>query len=88
MTETHTNILDRVLDPFAGCLTPEVARRIADLRADPDTQTRVDELAAKANEGMLTDPERAEYETYRSAFHFVTILQSKARAFLEQAGAS
>lgn len=83
----QTDVLDRVLDPFTHCLTPEVARRIADLRADQATQTRVDELADKATEGRLSDAERVEYEAYRSAFHFVTVLQSKARMLLKQAGA-
>jgi hypothetical protein len=86
MAETaHTDVLDRVLDPFTHCLTPEVARRIAELRADSGTQARVEELADKANEGQLTDEERAEYDAYRSAFHFVTILQSKARTLLKEA---
>ena len=88
MGETaHADVLDRVLDPLTHCFTPEVARRIADLRADSATQTRVDELADKANEGQLIDEERAEYDAYRSAFHFVTILRRKARALLRQAGA-
>ena len=88
MGETaHADVLDRVLDPLTHCFTPEVARRIADLRADSATQTRVDELADKANEGQLTDEERAEYDAYRSAFHFVTVLQTKARTLLKQASA-
>ncbi|HEU5073200.1 MAG TPA: hypothetical protein VFU02_03490, partial [Polyangiaceae bacterium] len=33
---------------------PEVARRIASLRADRETRQRLDELAAKANERGLT----------------------------------
>jgi hypothetical protein len=86
MAETaHTDVLDRVLEPFTHCLTPEVARRIAELRADSSTQARVEELADKANEGQLTTEERAEYDAYRSAFHFVTILQSKARTLLKEA---
>ncbi len=56
----QTDVLDRVLDPFTHCLTPEVARRISNLRADPDMQARVDELAGKANEGRLNERERAE----------------------------
>ena len=56
----QTDVLDRVLDPFIHCLTPEVARRISNLRADPDMQARVDELAGKANEGRLNERERAE----------------------------
>ena len=77
-------MLDRVLDPFTHCLTPEVARRIADLRADAEMQARVDELASKANEDRLSERERAEYDTYRSAFHFVTIPQAKARSLFKQ----
>lgn len=79
-----TSVLDQVLDPFMECLTPEVARRIADLRADVRTQSRVDELADKANEGQLTPAEEREYDRYLEAFHFVTILQVKARTFLER----
>jgi hypothetical protein len=85
MSETaQTDVLDRVLDPFTECLTPEVARRIAAMRADPDLQARVDLLASKANEGRLSARERAEYAAYRSAFHFITILQAKARALAKR----
>ncbi len=73
-----------VLDPFTDCFTPEVAERIVDLRADAETQARVDELADKANEGQLSPNERAEYDRYRDAFHFVTILQAKARRLLQK----
>jgi hypothetical protein len=83
----QTDVLDRVLDPFTHCLTPEVARRIADLRADAEMQAHVDELASKANEGRLRERERAEYNTCRSAFHFVTILQAKARSLFKEASA-
>lgn len=84
MSNPTTSILDQVLDPFTECLTPEVAQRIVALRADAQTQARVDELADKANEGQLTEAERAEYDKYREAFHFVTILQAKARTFLDR----
>jgi hypothetical protein len=30
--------LDRLLEPFADCLTPEVAAKVADLRADDAVQ--------------------------------------------------
>jgi hypothetical protein len=84
MSETLSrNVLDRVLDPFTACLTPEVAGRIADLRADEKTQARVDELADKANEGTLTDAEAAEYRQLVAAFDLVTILQAKARTLLD-----
>jgi len=78
----QTDVLDRVLDPFTQCLTAEVAKRIVNLRADAKTQSRVDELADMANEGSLSPADAAEYTRYREAFHFVTILQAKARRML------
>ena len=78
-----TEIFEQALDPFVDCLTPEAARRIVALRADPADQARLDELAEKANEGSLSTEERAEYEKFRAVFHMITLLQSKARRFLD-----
>jgi hypothetical protein len=77
-----TTLLDRLIEPFAECLTIEAARKIAALRADDAMQTRVDELADKANRGALTEDERTEYDRHLAAFHFVTIMQAKARRLL------
>jgi hypothetical protein len=85
MSETlSSSVLDRVLDPFTACLTPEVAKRIAGFRADAETQARVDELADKANEGTLSDQEKAEHRQLVEAFDIITILQAKARSFLDK----
>jgi DICT domain-containing protein len=81
-TEEEILTLDRVLDPVSRCLTPEVARRIVELRADPELQKRVDMLADRSAEGQLTPEERAEYETYVRASRFIAILQAKARKLL------
>ncbi|HEV8060232.1 MAG TPA: hypothetical protein VGP68_10180, partial [Gemmataceae bacterium] len=58
------NILDRIFDPLTQCLTPGVARKIIALRADPELQARIDELAEKCNRGTLNEAERIVYETY------------------------
>lgn len=79
-------VLDRIFDPFLHVLTPESARRLADWRADEKTQTYLDELGDKANEGKLTPAEREEYETYVRAIDFIGILQAKARAVLRNHG--
>jgi hypothetical protein len=42
------NVLNRFLDSFTECLTPEVAQRVADLRPDAATQARIDELREKS----------------------------------------
>jgi hypothetical protein len=73
-------VLNRLLEPLTDCFTPEVAERVANLHADPETQQCLDELAAKANEGDLTDEERYEYQTYVEAIDIIGVLQAKARA--------
>jgi len=79
---TTIGYLDRFLEPVTDALTPRVARKIAGLRADAQTQARVDKLAAKANLGELTPEEDAEYKAYVEAADIMGILQSKARRFL------
>jgi hypothetical protein len=81
---TVTPYLDRILDPLAGCLTPEVARRLLDLRADAQTEGRLNDLAAKANEGTLTPLEDAEYKQMIDAIDLVAVLQAKARTLLKR----
>ena len=76
------DILDRLLDPVGRSLTPEAARRLIDLRADPVAQQRMDELADRCNEGVLTADEMAEYDAYISAANLIAILQAKAKAVL------
>lgn len=80
---SKSSVIDRLIEPVGRCLTPEVAQRIASLRADPELQSRVDELADKANAGTLTETERSEYEQYVSFSQFVTLLQIKARNILD-----
>lgn len=77
-----TSLLDRLIEPFTECLTTDAARKIAAIRADDAMQTRVDELAEKANRGTLTEDERMEYDRHLAAFHFVTIMQARARRLL------
>lgn len=84
MSNTTSNVLDQLLTPFTECLTPEVAQRIVDMRASSETQSRLDELAEKANEGQLSSKEESEYAKYREAFLFITVLQTKARHLLRQ----
>jgi hypothetical protein len=77
-------VLDRLLDPVGRILTPEVARKLVNLRFDSTAQARIGKLARKCNEGELTDSERREYETYVYAIDFIAILQAKARALLKR----
>lgn len=83
MSQTQETLtLDRLLDPVTRCLTPEVARRLVELRADPELQRRVDMLADKNTEDQLTPAEREEYELFVRTSRFIAILQAKARRLL------
>lgn len=74
--------LDRLLDPVTDAFTPEMARTVVNLRADAETQARIEELRHKANEGTLTSEEEADYKEFVEAVDIISIIQSKARKFL------
>ena len=55
------------------------AAQFVDFHGDEKLQRRVEQLAEKANEGVLTEEDRAEYEAYVEANSFMAVLQAKAR---------
>jgi len=76
---SDTALLDELLDPFTRCLDNESAQRVAEFRIAAAVQQRVDALAERANEGSLTEGERADYEALINAADFIAILKLKAR---------
>jgi hypothetical protein len=72
-------LLDELLDHFARCLDAGSAQRVAEFRIGPAVQERVNALAERANEGVLTEDERTEYEALIKAADFIGILKRKAR---------
>ncbi len=77
-----TQGLATILDPVVACFTREVAQRVVSLRAAPEVQARLDLLAEKCNEGLLTADETAEYAAYLQAMDVLAVLQQQARALL------
>lgn len=77
-----TSVLDLMLDPLSRCLDAESAKRVVELSTDPAVQARVDVLAERANEGLLTSEERSEYEAYINVDEFIAILKIKAKRSL------
>ena len=84
----NRQVLDRFLNPVRDILTPEVARAIADLRADSATQERIDDLADGHRESRLTADEIGEYEALVNGANLIAVLQAKARTVLAARGAS
>ena len=75
--------LDGLLEPFSRCLDAESALRVTEFRVDPAVQARIDVLAERANDGVLGDEERTEYEAFINAADFISILKLKARRQLK-----
>ena len=73
---------DRATEPVLRILNREQATRIVDFHGDDELQHRIEVLADKANEGEVTDAERAEYEGYVEANSFIAVLQARARRLL------
>jgi hypothetical protein len=80
--------LDGLLDPLSRCLDAESAQRLAQFRIDPAVQARIDALAERANHGVLSEEERAEYEAFINVADFVSILKLKARRQLNSNASS
>lgn len=76
------NAFDRGTTPVLRILSADQARQFVQYQADDSLRERIDELAAKSNEGLLTPDELAEYEGYVRANKFVAVLQAQARKFL------
>jgi hypothetical protein len=81
-TAKPTTALDQLIGPLGECLTPESARRLLALKADPELQARVDDLAERHSRGALSPDEQSEYGGYVYFDTFIAILKSKARQLL------
>ena len=82
MIAPASSALERILKPLADCLTRESAEKIVHFQVDPETRSRIDELADKANEGTISDAERAEYLDFVEVMDLVGIFQNNARQIL------
>jgi len=78
-----SSVLDGLLGPLSECLDAESARRVAGFQIDERVQRRVAVLAERANEGLLNEEERAEYEAVVNAADIIAILKLKAIRSLE-----
>ena len=81
----ETEILSRVVGPENPTFTPQVARSILELRfCDADTE-RMNELAAKARQGDLSEEEQSQLHGYLFVGAMVDLMHSKARLSLKNA---
>jgi hypothetical protein len=78
--KTAVKSIDRLLDPLSRCIRGDAETELLNLRADAELQTRIDVLAQRCDEGLITAEEKEEYETYVRFGNFIGILQAKARS--------
>jgi hypothetical protein len=71
--------LDELLDDLTRDVSPEVVARIARLRTDPDVQKRLDYLAERSTEGLLTKSERREYSEFVEAIDVLAVARLRYR---------
>ncbi|MBI4602346.1 MAG: hypothetical protein HY721_10340 [Planctomycetes bacterium] len=80
---SEVDILSRIIAPEAPGFPASLAAQILSLDFGGDDRSRMEELAAKARDGILTTEERVEMENYMRVGHFLSLLKSKARVTLK-----
>jgi hypothetical protein len=80
------DVLNDLLDPLTRCLDAESARRVAEFRVSPNVEEKIRVLAEKANEGLLTEDERADYEAIINTADIISILKLKTERHLKSNG--
>ena len=71
--------LDELLNPGAGWLTPQAAQRLVDWTLSDTLRERIEEPGRKANRGILSADEDAEYRAYLDEAELISLMQAKAR---------
>jgi hypothetical protein len=77
-------IFDSILRPQRGTISAAHARYIQSLDFTKAVKDRAEVLSYKAQDGLLSDSEQYELDTYLSADAFLMILQAKARTALRE----
>lgn len=73
---------DRATEPLFRLLTNEQLAQLTSLVRDQRLESRVAELASKAQHDELSQKERAEYEGYVRANNLIAVVQGIARRSL------
>jgi hypothetical protein len=77
-------IWSRVIEPDNNGLSPDAARSILALTFSERDKARMNELAEKNQEGLLTPEERAELEGYVKVGDVLLLLHLKAQKSLRR----
>lgn len=84
----EAEILTRVIEPEVPGMTPDAARSVLALGFAPSDLDRINALAEKARQGILSSDEQSELDSYERVGHLLALLQAKARSSLRGGGGS
>lgn len=79
------NAMESMLASVTDTLEASALKALVEMRASTEAAERMQWLAERANEGLLTEEERHEYDSAISFGNFLGLLQSKARLKLKSA---
>ena len=84
LDNSEAAILARVFEADQGDLAPDAARFFLHADFPPSDRARMDSLARKARQGILTVGEQEELEHYCHVGDLLALMQSKARMVVKQ----
>jgi hypothetical protein len=85
-SHAETAILDRLIASGRQELPVDAARYLLAIDFASADRERMDALAARAQDGVLSQDQASELENYRHVSHLLALLQSKARKALGRSG--
>lgn len=85
-SSNEAEILSRVIAPDEPTLPLNAAQIFLTFDFRQEDRERMNVLAEKAREGVLSTEEQTEIDCYERVGHFLSLLRSKARLSLKQAG--
>jgi hypothetical protein len=83
-SDVQFSVWSRFVLPLLDHLQPGVARKILRMKFTKSELSRMARLSELASEGMLTEEQRRELESYLRMGSILTIMHSKARVALKR----
>ena len=75
----RSELVDRLLESLSRCFDLNTAKAVTELQQDELVRQRMEQLGAKAGEGLLSLEEEREYDALIEISDVIATLQLKAR---------
>jgi hypothetical protein len=81
---TEHELMQRLVDPERCGWSNQAAQAVLQLHFSSEDRVRASDLADRANQGLLSEADQREMESYLRLGTFIDLMQSKARLFLRE----